>query len=103
MVITQHWGSWCNLQDPTSRLGLGGVGSVRLDFGLTSPHHVSNVAAASSYGNLSVFNPREDHLDAADPDEAAPSLSPATTHFKNRLALPWLLSSVLLSILAELV
>lgn len=60
------------------------AGSVRLDFGLTSPHHVNTAAAASSYGNLSVFNPREDHLDAADPDEAKSSHTLASTHFKNR-------------------
>ncbi|DBA99922.1 TPA: hypothetical protein ACH3X1_013804 [Trebouxia sp. C0004] len=60
------------------------AGSVRLDFGLTSPHHVNTAAAASSYGNLSVFNPREDHLDAADPDEVTSSQTLASTRFKNR-------------------
>jgi len=60
------------------------AGSVRLDFGLTSPHHVNTAAAASSYGNLSVFNPKEDHLDAADPDEATSSNTLASTRFKNR-------------------
>ncbi|KAL0051417.1 hypothetical protein WJX82_007067 [Trebouxia sp. C0006] len=60
------------------------AGSVRLDFGLTSPHHVNTAAAASSYGNLSVFNPREDHLDASDPDEATSSHTLASTRFKNR-------------------
>ena len=60
------------------------AGSVRLDFGLTSPHHVNTAAAASSYGNLSVFNPREDHLDTADPDEATSSHTLASTRFKNR-------------------
>lgn len=57
------------------------AGSVRLDFGLTSPHHVNSPAAASSYGNLSVFNPREDHLDTASADE--PTYSPRL-RFKNR-------------------
>ncbi|KAL3142995.1 hypothetical protein ABBQ38_003276 [Trebouxia sp. C0009 RCD-2024] len=57
------------------------AGSVRLDFGLTSPHHVNTPAAASSYGNLSVFNPREDHLDTAPADE--PSYS-QRLRFKNR-------------------
>lgn len=60
------------------------AGSVRLDFGLTSPHHVNTAAAASSYGNLSVFNPREDHLDAAHPYAATSSHTLASTRFKNR-------------------
>ena len=57
------------------------AGSVRLDFGLTSPHHVNSLAATSSYGNLSVFNPREDHLDTAATDEPAYS---QRLRFKNR-------------------
>ena len=60
------------------------AGSVRLDFGLTSPHHVNSLAATSSYGNLSVFNPREDHLDTSDADEPAYS---QRLRFKNRSAL----------------
>ena len=62
------------------------AGSVRLDFGLTSPHHVNSTAAASSYGNLSVFNPREDFLDAADPDQQSTSQPLSSTRFKNRFA-----------------
>ena len=63
------------------------IGSVRLDFGLTSPHQASSTAAASSYGNLSVFNPRDDHLDAPDHFEPRTSQPLASTRFKNRSAL----------------
>lgn len=63
---------------------LCGAGSVRLDFGLTSPHRPS-LAPVSSYGNLSVFNPRQDHLDSAGRDQGVASTSrPLGTRFKNR-------------------
>ena len=61
---------------------------MRLDFGLTSPHHVNSTAAASSYGNLSVFNPRDDHLDVATPGTLAVNQPLSMTRFKNRSVSP---------------
>ena len=77
----------CYCSNSSAIAGVIAVGSVRLDFGLTSPHQASSTAAASSYGNLSVFNPRDDRLDAPDHFEPTASQPLASTRFKNRSAL----------------